>query len=152
MSCSGNGECITQTSCGCTCFDNCTCYDNCECTCSHQNDCPLIVNPDAHKECRGGYCFADVAALNCCSLSKCRNSFCNEVAPEWYFDCHSGSCWNCNKTYGRIDPTNTIGECVVCFEANELYTIKCGLHTICIECIQKINKMRGCPLCRTRMW
>jgi hypothetical protein len=37
-----------------------------------------------------------------CSIKKCPNKYCNKTAPEYYFNCHWGTCANCAMDGYRI--------------------------------------------------
>ncbi len=34
-----------------------------------------------------------------CKAKKCPTQYCNVIAPQWYFDCHSGKCINCDMGF-----------------------------------------------------
>lgn len=74
-----------------------------------------------------------------CIPKKCPNYIiCEELAPEWFFNCHNGTCMNCAIRFkGELIFTKDNTDCPICLECKmSVKHINCK-HTICIECFKK---------------
>jgi hypothetical protein len=91
----------------------------------------------------------DFTCVYYCRAKKCPNFYiCQNIAPEWYFNCQDGVCLQCNLLAFSLFPKNEyykhimlrfqpIGECVFCYSiCNCVKMMKCN-HLACYSCFMK---------------
>jgi hypothetical protein len=70
---------------------------------------------------------------------KCPNfDMCGTIAPEWYYECHRGTCMNCAITFGgKLTFYESEEECIVCLETGKTVKfLRCN-HKVCHKCFKR---------------
>jgi hypothetical protein len=83
----------------------------------------------------------NVSCIHDCRPVKCPNyDICGTISPQWYFDCHAGTCRSCALSGFKFLEFLENIECEICSEMKKGVKQPNCSHTTCVDCFKRFHK------------